>query len=152
MLETASHQKASSLIKFAAIGQMDYSKKGMKWFLISLIARVFGKMRRQPYYLSAPILNACKRLAALDREGGFVVNVNIWNSFFGGQKEAAERLLGTTCEPVPLSQKDIFTINDVLDVCLLRDTAEESSFLVLSANLKPEFREHLGRTLLDVLG
>ncbi len=152
VLETAPHQNASSLIKLASIGQLDYSKKRIKPLLISLAARVFSKMRRQPYYLSAPILNACKRLAALDRERGFVVNVNIWNSFFGGQKEAEERFLGTTCEPVPLTKEDIFTINDVLDVCLLRDTVEDTSFLVLSANLKPEFREHLGRTLLAVLG
>ncbi|MDF1677091.1 MAG: amino acid adenylation domain-containing protein [Legionellaceae bacterium] len=150
-LETASHQYASSLIKLASIGQMTYAKRRVSPLVISMAARVFGRMKRQPYYLSTPILNACKRLASFDKDRGFVVNVNIWNSFFGGQKEAAQQLFGTACEPVPLDKKDIFTVNRVLDVCLLRDGAEDTSFLVLSANLRPEFRKHLGNTLLEVL-
>ncbi|MDF1646012.1 MAG: amino acid adenylation domain-containing protein [Legionellaceae bacterium] len=152
VLETASHQYASSLIKLASIGQLSYSNKRVKPLLIALAANIFGNLRKQPYYLSSPILNACRRLASLDRERGFVVNVNIWDSFFGGQKEATQRLFGSTCEPVPLNKEDIFTINDVLDVCLLRDVAQDKSFLVLSANLRPEFREHLGQNLLNVLG
>ena len=80
-----------------------------------------------------------------------MINVNIWNSFFGGSKQAEKRLFGTFCEPVPLDKKDIFMINDVLDVCLLKDGADDTAFLVLSANLDPAFREQLGQTVLDAL-
>ncbi len=152
VLETAAHQKASSLVKFAAVGQVGAAKKRVKSMLISLAANTMSRLRWQPYYLSTPILNACKRLAAFDREGQFIVNVNIWNSFFCSKREAEEHFLGSKCEPLPLAQEDIFTISDVLDVCLLKDSAKNTSYLVLSANLKPAFREHLGRTLLDVLG
>lgn len=150
-LETAAHQSVSSLIKLASIGQLDESKHKIKPLLITLLTRLSSKMRRQPYYLSKPILDACKRLAKLDSNRGFVVNVNIWHSFFGGVQDRAERLFGSTCEPLGLDKKDIFTINEVLDVCLLKDSAEATSFLVLSANLKPEFREQLGQKVLDVL-
>jgi hypothetical protein len=150
-LETAPHQSASGLIKLASIGHLDESNRRIKPFLIAVLASLSGRVRRQPYYLSAPILNACKRLAKLDSPRGFVVNVNIWNSFFGGKAEVAQHLFGRRCEAVPLHQKDIFTVNEVLDVCLLNDAAENSAFLVLSANLKPEFREHLGDTLLGIL-
>ncbi|MCH9756602.1 MAG: amino acid adenylation domain-containing protein [Gammaproteobacteria bacterium] len=151
-LETAPHQYASSLIKLSSIGDLDHSAKWIKPFLISLLGMFSGNMRQQPYALSAPILNACKRLAVLEQRHGFVVNVNIWDSFFSSSKEKSARLFGAMCEPVPLEQKDIFTINDVLDICLLKDSAKNQAFLVLSANLQPEFREHLGRSLLDTLG
>ena len=151
VLKTSPHQYASSLIKLASIGHLKDSKKRIKPLLISLVALLFGKMRKQPYHLSAPILNACKRLAKLDRKRGFVVNVNIWNSFFSEQYKTPSRLFGTNCQAIAARQKDIFTIDEVLDVCLFKDIEQNTSFLVLSANLKPEFREHLGQVLLDVL-
>jgi hypothetical protein len=151
VLETAPYQSASGLIKLASIGQLDEIKKGIQFLLMSGLTKILSKSKKQPYYLSTPILNACKRLAMVNRRRGFVVNVNIWHSFFGGHKSSLDQLFGVGCEPIALNKKDIFTIDEVLDVCLLKDTAKDQSFLVLSANLKPEFREELGQIVLDVL-
>jgi amino acid adenylation domain-containing protein len=152
VLETASCQHASSLIKLASIGNLPYAKNRIKPILIGALALLARNIRRrQPYYLSVPILQACKRLAALDNTRGFVVNVNIWDSFFKDAQEGRTHLFGEPCQAIPLNKKDIFSINDVLDVCLLKDSMKNTAFLVLSANLKPEFREHLGRQLMEVL-
>ncbi|MDX2346353.1 MAG: amino acid adenylation domain-containing protein [Legionella sp.] len=151
VLETAAHQDASSLIKLSSVGQLSAVTKRIKPMFVALITNLLSQTRRQPYYLSKPILKACKRLSRLDSKHGFVVNVNIWNSFFGKHQSGADDLFGRTCEAIPEEQKDIFSINDVLDVCLFKDSAEAKAFLVLSANLKPEFREHLGNTVLELL-
>ena len=150
VLETSTHQYASSLVKLAAIGDLNCSKKSIKPWLISLLDVLLGHMRKQPYHLSSPILNACKRLAKFDRKQGFVVNVNIWNSFFSNQQKAPDQLFGASCEAITSEQKDIFNIDDVLDVCLFKDLEKNTSFLALSANLKPGFREYLGQTLLNI--
>lgn len=150
VLETSTYQYASSLVKLAAIGDLNCSKKSLKPWFISLLNILLGHMKKQPYHLSSPILNACKRLAKLDRKRGFVVNVNIWNSFFSEQQQAPNQLFGASCEAITSGQKDIFNIDDVLDVCLFKDLEKNTSFLALSANLKPEFRQHLGQTLLNI--
>lgn len=148
-LETSIHQYCSSLVKLAAIGDLNCSQKSIKPFFISIIEMFFCKMKKQPYYLSSPILKAYKRLAKLDRKRGFVVNVNIWNNFFSEHDQNPSQLFGVNCHPIYSEQKDIFNIDDVLDVCLFKDREKNTSFLVLSANIKPDFREHLGRTLLS---
>jgi amino acid adenylation domain-containing protein len=152
VLETGPRQHASSLIKLASIGNLPYAKKRIIPMMIGALAVLSSKIKRkQPYHLSVPILQACKRLAALDNTRGFVVNVNIWDSFFKAPNERPAQLFGEDCQLLPPDKKDIFSINDVLDVCLLKDRMENTAFLVLSANLKPEFREHLGNQFIEVL-
>lgn len=151
VLETSTYQYSSSLVKLAAIGDLNCSQKSMKPLLLSCFEKLFSKMKQKPYYLSSPILNACKRLAKLDRKRGFVVNVNIWNSFFSEYHQNPSQLFGSSCQAIASEQKDMLSIDDVLDVCVFKDLEKNASFLALSANLKPEFREHLGQVLLNLL-
>lgn len=150
-LETSRYQYSSSLVKLASVGDLNCSKQSLKSFLISCIEKVCMPMNNKPYHLSSPILSACKRLANLNEGRGFVVNVNIWNSFFSKQACDTLRLFGSDCCPVRAEHEDIFNIDDVLDVCLFKDTATNTAYLALSANLKPDFREHLGRAMLTIL-
>jgi amino acid adenylation domain-containing protein len=150
-IETAAHQYASSLVKLSSVGHLKFSKNRIKPLVISLVSRLYCKLSKHPQNLNIPLLNACKRMATLDGNRGFVINVNIWDNFFLNQKKSPYQLFGTRCQPIPMQHQDIFTINGVLDVCLMRDNMHNKSFLVLSANLKPEFREHLGTMLLRTM-
>lgn len=156
-LETSRHQYSSSLVKLSAIGDLNCSQKGIQSLLISCVQAVCHKIKNKPYHMSSSILSACKRLAELDGQRGFVVNVNIWNNFFSessssqGSYQDSSRLFGSPCCPTNSVQKDIFNIDDVLDVCIFKDRETETSYLALSANLKPDFREHLGDVLLNIL-
>lgn len=150
-IETAAHQHASSLIKLASIGRVNYKEKKLLPFLITLFSQLCGNSRKGPYFLHKSILKACKRLAGINRGQQFLLNVNIWNNFFVNRQGMPNSLFGKTCQPVPLQQADIFTIDGVLDVCLMRDGSQNTPFLVISANLTPEFRTRLGKTLLNIL-
>lgn len=150
-LETEPHQYASTLMKLASLGALYENNRSIKSGMIALISLLLKRTSKHSYLLSQPILNACKRLTALGSQPGFVVNLNIWNSFLHEPQKKSDYLFGRSCEAVPLEEKDIFKINDVLDICFFRDTAQNKSFMVLSSNLVPEFREHLGEVLLDAL-
>ncbi|MDF1827553.1 MAG: amino acid adenylation domain-containing protein [Legionellaceae bacterium] len=149
--ETSRHQYSSSLVKLAAVGDLNCSKQSIKSCLIACIEKICARISNKPYHLSLPILNACKRLANLDSDRGFVVNVNIWSSFFSEHEQDASKLFGADCCPIHVEHEDVFNIDDVLDVCLFKDVATNTAYLALSANLKPNFREHLGQAMLSIL-
>ncbi|MDF1756860.1 MAG: non-ribosomal peptide synthetase [Legionellaceae bacterium] len=146
--ETSYYQYASSIIKLASVGRLKSSDNKIKSMLISLIARIYCKLSKHPHNLTLPIIRACKRLAAIDKEHGYLININIWDNFF---LQKTKNLFGAKCKPTPIQEKDILAINGVLDVCLFRDSTNNQAFLVISANLKPEFRENLGKEMLRVL-
>jgi amino acid adenylation domain-containing protein len=150
-LETSRHQYSSSLVKLAAVGDLNCSKHSLKSFLISCVGKICTYINNKPYHLSSPILSACKRLANLDSARGFVVNVNIWGSFFSEQEHDTLRLFGENCCAIHAEHKDILNINGVLDVCLFKDMSTNTAYLALSANLKPDFRDHLGQVMLNIL-
>lgn len=151
VVDTTPHQSVSSLIKLASIGRFTPAKRQFKARLLAFMSAASGRIKKSSYYFSGPMLRACKRLASIDDEPGFIINVNIWDSFFKEKKQTGAALFGVPCQPIPVEETDILVIHDVLDVCLLRDTSENKAFLVLSANLTPAFRQSLGERLLDVL-
>ena len=151
VLETSAYQSSSILVKLAAIGSLNCSKKSIKPFFISLIEMMLSSHRKRLYHLSSPVLSACKRLAKLNPKRGFVININIWNNLFLENQKNISRFFGTTCQTIPSGNNDLLNVQDVLDVCVFKDFEKNTSFLVLSANLKPAFREQLGRVLLNLL-
>jgi hypothetical protein len=149
--ETSRYQYSSSLVKLAAVGDLNCRKHSLKSCLIACVEKICTHINNKPYHLSLPILNACKRLANLDSDRGFVVNVNIWSSFFSEHEQDACTLFGSDCCAIHTAHEDVFNIDDVLDVCLFKDVVTNTAYLALSANLKPDFREHLGQAMLGML-
>lgn len=147
--ETANHQYASSLIKLSSIGRVNSSPKHVKSFLISVFAKLYLKISKQTHNLNLPVLNACKRLAKVNSNRGFLININIWNSFFA--TNANKQLLGKDCQPIPIERKDISSINGLLDICLMRDELTNQAYLIVSANLQKNLRKDIGIALLKVL-
>lgn len=153
LIETSAHQYSSNLIKLSSVGDLELSKNKIKSCLINLISKFYCKISKQPHNLNLPILNACQRLAAIKHDHRFVININIQDSFFLSTKETHTQLFGSSCQPIPIVEQehDIFTIDGVLDICLLKDHIKNQSFLVISANLQRDFREQLGKMLIDIL-
>lgn len=147
--ETANHQYASSLIKLSSIGRIHSSPKHLKSLLVAVFAQLYLKISKQTHNLNLPVLNACKRLAKINSNRGFLININIWNSFFA--TNPVKQLLGQECQPIPIENKDISSINGLLDICLMRDELTNQAYLIVSANLQNDLRENIGIALLNVL-
>lgn len=147
--ETANHQYASSLIKLSSIGQVNCSPNWIKCLRITLLTKLYSQIFKKAHNLNLPIVKACKRLARINDDRGFLINVNIWHNFFSTSK--TKEICGKICEEIPTLQKDISVINGVLEVCLMRDDFTNKAYLIISANLKSDIRDIIGKELLHVL-
>lgn len=147
----AAYQKTSSLIKLGAIGGPDTQKMNLNMLILELLERIMRRVPQKPYYLNACILNACKRLARRYPASDFLVNVNIWQNFFALDNGHEQRIFGKREVAIPRPTHDVFTIHNVLDVCLFRNGIKGEVFMVISAHLRPEFRKLLGSSLLQNL-
>jgi|GEM_PF-3211404 len=151
VVDTAQYQTAPTMIKFAAIGKIQHLSKGALPKLLSILMRAPKVIKRPPYYLSMPLLEAYHKLTTQNNERGYVVNVNIWDNFFIEPCASKSNFLGYKECTVPFQKLDLLNVNQVLDVCLMRDGADLNPYLVISATLKPEVRERLAQDLLSVI-
>lgn len=149
-LETTEHQRASNLVKLASIGQLPCSKKQIKRLLTSIALTLCAKLFKRPR-ISPSVLNACKILSSVERDQGFVVNLNIINNFFSNTPISDKNLLGVPCQTVPMHSYQVSQVKYVLDVCCMRDSNNNTPFVVISGNLTPAFRQLIGKTLIRIL-
>lgn len=147
--ETANYQYASSLIKLASVGHVDSSPNHIKSMLLSVFAKIYLKVSKQTHNINLPIINACKRLAKVNSNRAFLININIWHSFFTTNKN--KQLLGRECQAISMEHKDISAINGVMDICLMRDEFTNQPYIIIATNLKSEIRQIIGGKLINLL-
>lgn len=147
--ETAHHQYASSLIKISSIGQINTSTNRIKSFRITLFAKIYSQIFKKAHNLNLPIIQACKRLAKINSDRGFLININIWHNFFNSTKN--NQICGNPCQPIPNLNKDISAINGVFEVCLMRDELNNQAHIIITANLEKSLRNNIGLALLKIL-
>jgi amino acid adenylation domain-containing protein len=146
-LETTEYQRASSLVKLASIGQIPYRKRSLKTFSLSLATAIFSKLFQRAN-LHTTILKASSILASAERKNNFLINVNIFNNFFSDISKQ-QTLFGLSNQTIPLHPYAVNLVNNVFDVCFLRD--QDRPFVVISSNLTSTFREYFGKTFLEII-
>lgn len=150
-LETIEYQRAPSLVKLASIGHLSYRRKSLRAFFISLAAALFSKVSQRVNF-NPTILKACATLASADRKNNFVINVNILSNFFSDtSKQTKQPLFGVPNHGIPSHPHAIQLVKYVFDVCFLRDSNHNIPIVAISTNLTPAFREHFGKTLLEII-
>lgn len=150
-LETEEYQGAPSLVKLACVGQAKKIKNRFLLWILSQAASVIAKLfSRMPIHAAA--LKACVVLGSMQRDNDLLVNVNIGSDFLtDALKNPNECLLGKPVLDVPLYQYDLSNIENVFNVFFIRDSSQRKSFLVISADIMPSFRERFARTILEII-
>ncbi|MDP3559608.1 MAG: amino acid adenylation domain-containing protein [Legionellaceae bacterium] len=149
-LETSEYQRAASLIKLASIGKMSRRGGSLLSSALSVAISMLSKVS-QWIYLSPSLLKACQTLAMIDRQKTFLININILSDFFSSPTALHKQtLFDLPCEVIPLHKYDVPLVEYVLETCFLR-SHDHTPYVVISANLTPEFRQRLGETLLAVI-
>ncbi|MDP3561650.1 MAG: non-ribosomal peptide synthetase [Legionellaceae bacterium] len=149
--ETAEHQRASSLIKLASIGQLIYAKKSVKTWIFSLIIGIFSRISPRFSFTKAQF-KACLTLASVERKNNVLINVNILNNFFFDESHKHKQpILGVPNPTIPLTPYLINIPESVFDVCFHRSNDQNKPFVVISSPLSIAFQKRFGVTLLDVI-
>ncbi len=151
-INTSLYQQCPDLVKLSAIGSFRPKRKIIKNFLINIFTSIYATIFSIPE-INRKIFKLCtQRLASFKRTNNFLVNINVSRNFISETYKKQFTLFGL--DPVPINNHhyDLLKIDNILDVCFVRDDNDNSSYIVISANLKPEYRELIAKEVIQIIG
>jgi len=149
--EIHSLQSFSSILKFSfhdkhfKIGKLLRTlciKTGLYLYtnLIPIIKRV---------YTNHNVFYYCWRLAAFERKNIFIINLNLWNNFLSPADNTDYfGLKAATHDMVPY---ELIQIDDLLDICFIRDHSNHKPYLVISGNLDYKIKNNIKNLMFEML-
>lgn len=143
-LDTHRFQRCPDLIKLASIGTFRKEKRRFRMALAKTFFWLYSWFFPTRLYYQS--LRVIERLNS-SRGNNYLIIINIHNNFLT-QSAKEECLLCFKREKIPAYQPDLSNINNLLDISFLRKSDSDELFIVISANLKPEFREIIGREVI----
>lgn len=149
VIKTDDYQHCSTFVKLASISKFWHKKSYFRKYLSPLWRLVFEYLI-QHWSFGYQVLKFADRFMLLDRKNTFIVNMNLWSDFRSSKKEHAQ-WFGMQTKPAPMYHYDIWTIDNFLDICFLHADDENKSYIVVSSNLLPAFREKIGQEIIDLL-
>ncbi len=148
VIETNFYQRCSNVVKLACINVFS-QKKRIKSCLISLLVYLYTVIF-PGLKLNRKIFNLCGRLRSFEGTDKFPVFINVQSNFLTSKKQNRD-LFGLKSKKIEFYQYDLLKINNFLDVSFLRDDNHHTPYLVLSANLGPDFRELIAKKVFYIL-
>jgi amino acid adenylation domain-containing protein len=145
MITTSPYQKCSNLVKLASISNFRKSNR-FKDLSINLLISLYNSLF-SVHKLNKKIVNSSVRLNRA-KANNFLININVQNNFLKAESEK-KSYFGLTQVYPPHNFADLLTIDNLFDVCFLC-TTDQRSFMVVSANLTPEFHDLLSKEILKV--
>ena len=151
VLDTNPFQQCSSLVKLACLSEFQRDRNIFTEYLIRLFVSCYTILVRSPQ-LNSKLLNLCARLTSLGRTNNFVININPHSNFIESHKTKKDpNLFGYSIINGELLPYDLLNIDYVFDVCFIRDDNQNTPYLVISANLNPEFREGIAKEMVRII-
>lgn len=147
-IESMPWQTCSSLVKLACVGM--YQKRNrIKSFFVRLFTSLYSKLFHLSLY-DKQVFTLAHRLAK--KIGNqFLININIQNTFQRDlQTEEANGLFGLKTQSLTTPKTDLLQIDNVFDVVFFADE-QKAVWLVISANLQPDFRAAIGKEFIEII-
>lgn len=93
------------------------------------------------------------RLMFFKRNTHFIMNVNVRNDFIANIDHLDEKseLFGLKAHPIKNYQEDLLVIDYVFEACFFYDHEQYIHYLVVSANLTPEFRKQVTKEVVKIM-
>ena len=152
VIDTNLYQQCSGLLKLACLGTYRRKRKPIENYLMMVFTYIYTTIFPTPR-LNRKILNLCRQLSSFKRNNNFIININVQNDFIAdGKAEKESSLFGLKPENIEIYQYDLLTINYFFDVCFLREGSHNIPYVVISANLKPDFRELIAKEMVRIIG
>lgn len=146
-INTEKYQNCSSMVKVACINK-NYHNQPLKNFFteqfIKIYCALFPRLNLNP-----KIVMMYLRLKPLRTKQQFLVVINLLTNFIFQQEET--KLFGCDVKNTDHYQCDLSQINNVLDICITRSKGSNKTYLVISGNLKPSFRQWLGEKMITLV-
>jgi amino acid adenylation domain-containing protein len=149
LLDTHHHQPCSTILKLVSLKNMRANRHKIHVLVILPLLLLYTKITHL-FKLEHRALKFLSYLTRLKRENQFMININIWSSFLQSE-ENPPSLFDLALKKISNIQYELLNINNLLEVCFLREPNDLSPWLVISANLQPSFRESIAKALIEVI-
>jgi amino acid adenylation domain-containing protein len=140
------YQHCSGLLKIACLARQPTKKlafiSGLFRMLINGYKKIFPTLK-----LNSQLLSRFGSLFVLGKKNEFLININVWNNFFIQSDKTYFNLRQQKQSPY---HYDLSVVDNVIDICFMRAHLDRA-YVVISANLHPDFREQLGQAMLAAL-
>lgn len=146
-LETNAYQNCSSLLKLACIKTIRESQSPA-YFILKSVTSICSMLL--PWAkINKKLISIYQRLISFRRNKHFLININIQNNFVSRDLQNNKSLFNAPVIETRLYQHDLLTVDSLLDLSFLY--ANHEYYVVISANLTPEFRNQIAQTLIQIL-
>lgn len=149
-IDTSNYQHCPTLIKFSAISTLNFTKRKIRNFLIDLLTPLCTKILRITPVYRKILQRSIARLMFFKRDTHFVINLNVRSNFITGSAKSTN-LFGLKRKSIKYHQEELLTIDYVFEVCFIYDDNQKTRYLVISANLQPEFRERIAHEIIKIM-
>jgi amino acid adenylation domain-containing protein len=150
IIETAPYQQCSNLIKIASI-HLFRKAKPFKIKALSILTTIYTTLFRMPAH-NRSILKYSQRLAAFKRSDQFMININVNRDFATKSTQCpTAQLFGYKTKAIPKPQHDLLAIDSIFEVFFKRHPHSNTPYLVISANLTPDFRDQIAKTFIKII-
>lgn len=151
-IDTSPYQNCSNLIKLTSTKTLsNNNSRIMQFFLkscISIYTSIFGFSE-----LRGEIFKLCGgKLATFKRDNHFLININVHNNFLMETLEKPATLFGLDMLHIAQNHQDLLKIDYVFEASFMQKEGVDENYLVISANLQPDFRERIGREAIRIMG
>lgn len=146
-IETEAYQSCSGMIKLACLNHV-YRKQFIRQFFLDAFFNLYYYMFRK-FKLNLTMLMMYGRLSALRTKDQFLVEINMLNNFISSHQDL--NLFGFKLERTRLHKHDLLNIDNVLDISFMRNETLDQTYLVISSNLKEDFRKRIGYEIMNVI-
>jgi amino acid adenylation domain-containing protein len=148
VINTNLYQGCPNLVKLASIGTFRIETNIIRKILAKSFFWLYSLIfQTQIYYKTLSLIERLKSL----KENSFLININMQTNFLISPQKENERLFGFKEQKIPTHQYDLLKINNVFDVSFLRMSDSKKLFLIISANLKPDYREAIGNEMIRIM-
>ena len=147
-IETSSCQQCSNLVKLCSISS--FKPNIIENFFINLVTPLYTKLLKIPS-IYRKILQRCgSRMISFKRNTKFLINLNIRGNFIADPNKNID-LFGFNTKQIKNNNDDLLAIDYVFEASFIRDNNQNTNYLVISANLKPEFRELIAQEIIHII-
>lgn len=149
-IETSNYQQCSNLIKLSATSTLNFKGKKIRSSLTKLLIPLGAKLLKIPPVYRKILQHCIARLMFFKRNTHFIMNINVRNDFISSLGHKSQ-LFGLKTQPIKNHQEDLLAIDYVFEACFFYDNEQNVHYLVVSANLTPEFRQRITKETIQLM-
>ncbi|MGC1181572.1 amino acid adenylation domain-containing protein [Legionella sp.] len=149
-IDTSNYQHCSNLIKFSAVSTLSPPPKKIQGFFIDLLTPICAKIMRIPTVYRKILQRSITRLMFFKHHTHFIINLNVRNNFIATSHKQ-KTLFGLKKKTIKHHQEELLAIDYIFEACFTYDDNQKNHYLVISANLKPEFKAKIAQEVIKIM-